>query len=358
MTFGKNDRIRHPTFGFGTIVDINENGFADVLFDAGGRKRLSLKYARLSLVSLEEEAALIAKSQRFYDETFAPADDPQAHGHRPHLALITEDVTMFINEVLPTALRESSVVRCWADEHLPVIVFPPEEPKAVNVSWPSRYYGVMMLIRVNEQTETYECISAFPWFGDGSLHRILLQGVFPWASRVEGHVTGTIGGLPVTFFDALFARHKAYYVSGKFYRFVLLGIAYACEAEKPEGFVVTDPEVIRILTGAGEGDENALSQMRIETAAEPVFRPVEEGDRGDYHFQGPVRAVTDTGLFGQKVWQVRVTVARSPEDGSDTDLDIYVARKALKGDRQPQAGDELKGTLWLQGHLVSPEEVQ
>ncbi|MGE5238511.1 MAG: hypothetical protein ACM3ON_06900 [Chloroflexota bacterium] len=353
--FDIHDRVRHPAFGLGTIVDVENNDVVEVLFDIGGRRRLSLKYARLSLVTLEEEARMVEESQRFMDETFAYADGADDHGHGAHLAVITDDVTMFITKVLPAALKESNVVRCWGDDHVPFISLPPEEPKAVTAVWPTQYYGVIMLIRLNEESDTYECISAYPWFSEGTEHSVLLERVYPWHSRVEGQLSGTLRGMPVTFFDALYARHKAYYVSGRSYRFVLKGIAYSCEAVPSAAAEITDPDVIRILGGPDEGEESEQPLLRIETGGLAAFHPVEGWDRDDYHFQGPVRNVFETDFLGRKTWQVRVTIALSPEDDSPIDLDVYVTSKSLKGERTPQEGDELRGTLWLQGHLSHPE---
>lgn len=354
--FERNDRVRHPTFGLGTVMDVQRDGVVEVLFDVGGRKRLSLQYARLSLISLEEEVALLQESQRYIEETFAPADDPDAHGHARHLSVITEDVSMFISQVLPTALKESSVIRCWGDEHVPVVVLPPEEPRAVSVVWPTQYYGVMMLIRLNEKSDTYECISAYPWFSEGTSCTITVDKIHPWHSRVEGHVTGTLRGLTVTFFDALFARHKTHYVSGRLYRFILMGIAYSCEAVASTSLEITDPDVIRILTGKSDRDEGAQRALRIETGGLAAFYPIEGWDRNDYHFQGVVREISETDFLGQKTWQVRLTIGTSPDDGSDVDIDVYVTRRSLKSDRLPRKGDELRGTLWIQGYLICPDE--
>jgi len=355
-SFDRNDRVRHPTFGIGTVVDIQKDDIVEVVFDVGGRRRLSLKYVKLALIPLEEEARLIEESQRLIESTFEDPDAPDAHGHRPHLALITDDVPMFISQVLPTALKESLVVRCWADDHVPLLVFPPEEPRAAPVVWPTQYYGVIMLLRPNEKTEVYECISAYPWFSEGTHHVVLLDRAHPWHSRVEGHLSGTVKGVPLVFFDTLFARHKAYYASGSAYRFSLLGMAVSCDVLETTGFEVRDPEVIRMLRGTTGQEENEPESFKISAGGMVALHHADGADRDAYEFQGPVKTVSETDFLGQKMWQVLVTIAVSPEDGSDIDLVVYVPHKSLKGELVPRRGDDIRGTLWLQGYLVCPEE--
>ena len=54
--FGTGDRVRHPKFGFGQVLDVSGSG-ADarirVLFDEAGEKTLSLAVA--PIVKVEEE---------------------------------------------------------------------------------------------------------------------------------------------------------------------------------------------------------------------------------------------------------------------------------------------------------------
>lgn len=51
-----NDRVFHPKFGFGTILERDENGRLSVRFDHHGTKWLVLKYAQSCWVTAEEEA--------------------------------------------------------------------------------------------------------------------------------------------------------------------------------------------------------------------------------------------------------------------------------------------------------------
>ncbi len=63
MTLNKNDRVRHPKFGPGTIIEVTEDNRVEVLFDNIGRKRLDLKYANLVIISCEEEERIVTDPQ-------------------------------------------------------------------------------------------------------------------------------------------------------------------------------------------------------------------------------------------------------------------------------------------------------
>ena len=75
-------------------------------------------------------------------------------------------------------------------------------------------------------------------------------------------------------------------------------------------------------------------------------------DRDNYQFRGPVRDVAAfDGWLGQSGWKVRVGVMQF-EDGS-ADLDVFITERAWASPEPPRVGQDIEGSLWLQGRLWS-----
>ena len=182
---------------------------------------------------------------------------------------------------------------------------------------------------------------------------IKLNKVYPWHSRLEGQIEGDLGDVPLTFFDVHYARDKYFYRTDKYYSFILSGIAYACKVIEPPSFDINNPETIRMMRQNMKiGDIEDPSPINIQTKGMAAILPFSGGDRDDYQFQAPVKDIREIELFGKKAWRIRATVALLLErTESDIDLDIYVTEKTLAGQKVPVAGDDIAGTLWLQGYL-------
>ena len=84
--------------------------------------------------------------------------------------------------------------------------------------------------------------------------------------------------------------------------------------------------------------------------------PISEWDSDDYQFRGPVKSVKEIEMLGQTGWKVRATLLRHLSDDSESDLDIIITSKVWKDKSPPQIGDDIEGTLWLQGYLWYPEK--
>ncbi len=353
MKFQKNDRVRHPVFGRGTVTDPGKNSTIEVQFDIGGKKRLDLRYAKLSVISPEEEAQFVLELQRSISETFAQPDQEDAHGHGSHWALFTDDISAFLGATLPTAAQRGVIAPCWGVNNPASFVLSPDEPKGVNLVWPIPRQGMMLVIRL-EEYGVNELISAYPWVSEGVQHQILLEKVLPWNNRLEAQIEATIKGMSITFFDTLYSQHKAFYRTGRYYSFILAGFAYSCAVFEPKPFEITDPTSIRILRNTGQGEEANLSQVKVETKGMAALLPIPEWDRDDYWFQAPVKEVTETELLGKKTWQIRATVLRDLDENSDIDLYIYVTENTLADGNVPNPGDDITGRMWLLGYMWYP----
>jgi len=337
-------------------VKVGSDEVITVHFDHAGEKRLNIKYANLSLITIEEEARLLAENEQGIAETFEVPDAHDSHGHSSHWEPFFDDMNVLM-EILPDALKRSSAVPCWADNACSgatSFTLPSDEPKGMNAS-PSPRLGLMMVIHQNKTQGADELVSVYPWISEGVEHLLRLKKVYPWHNRLEAQIEADLGDMSITFFDSLYARNKYFYRSDKEYSFILLGIAYTCAVVEPHPIIISDPEKIRRMRQNMGQDPEDLSPIEIETKGMAVLLPIQEGDRDDYEFQGPVKEVRAIDLLGVRTWRIRVTVARRLEGAdSDIDIDIYVTEKALVGKKVPKAGDDIAGALWLQGYLWTP----
>ena len=87
--------------------------------------------------------------------------------------------------------------------------------------------------------------------------------------------------------------------------------------------------------------------------------PIEQWDRDDYQFLGPIQDVTSfSDWLGQDGWRVEVTViCEAGINGEDLTLSMYITHRAWKGDTTPTIGMNIEGQLWLQGTMVFPSWV-
>ena len=75
-------------------------------------------------------------------------------------------------------------------------------------------------------------------------------------------------------------------------------------------------------------------------------------NRDDYQFGGPVRGVDAfDDWLGQSGWKVRVGEMQFGDESAD--LDVFVTEREWDGGKAPRVGQDIKGSLWLQGRLWS-----
>ena len=81
------------------------------------------------------------------------------------------------------------------------------------------------------------------------------------------------------------------------------------------------------------------------------FFPLPSGNPDKFGFQGPVTGVEVHQAWEQTFYRLDVTVMRDTAGAEDVpfSLPVYVAEAKLPGGYRPRAGDQVRGTLWLQG---------
>jgi hypothetical protein len=349
------DRVIHPKFGMGIVTEDAHAGRVEVIFDQHGKKLLDLRYARLRLVTEEDDAKAHAlnlahvatfhaespESQHFPGTRWKPFfDDPE----RPLRDL---------PEILICGIATGGFSEF--ESHKPPFRSPPEWLRAVYFRWPAQ--PLSLLAALANRNDRAQVAALYPYVGGGAEHTISLRKVLVWNGGLEAHIEAEIGGLPITFFDSLHVSNRGWYLAGDHYQFILAGIAYRCAPAESHVFQAKLP--LRVLEIFDAEISSAPAQdsertVEIHTEGMAALLPIRGWDRDDYHFRGPVRAVKPIEMLEQFGWMLRVTVLRANADGSDIDIDVVVTCKVWGLATPPEVGQDVEGSLWLQGQLWYP----
>ena len=203
--------------------------------------------------------------------------------------------------------------------------------------------------------------SAYPFAKKGIPHEIKITAIEEWKNTLEARIEGeTEDGAEIGFFDTLYHLNKEKYEIGKTYPFMLSGLAYNLKIPEDKGFKISDPEKIRgfreKMSDAGiDFPEEDDEPIEFSLGGAAIFLPIEDWDVDDFSFRAPVRHVSSFQLEGQTVHAVTAIVLRpfGPDD-EDFDLTIYAADHAIEGE-PPKQGDDISGSLWLQGYLIEED---
>ena len=273
-------------------------------------------------------------------------------GHGDHWGCFG-DVSRALAELLPVAIAHSDG-DIFVDKDFQVPHPQTGEPaKVFSLANPGTDLRPLALL--GSGPDSNEVWSAYPFAKRGTRHRLVIDDIEVWGNGIEARIQATFAdAAPVGFFDTLFHVNSCSYEVGKEYTFSLAGVAYSVEVIKPDPIRITDPEAVERQRQIWEhvGQELALTEdgaveFRLEGAA--ILLPIEGWDIDEYQFHGPVREVSSFRLERWTIHAIRVPVM--VVDDQDFDIILYVADTCLKGP-PPRPGDDIRGTMWLQGYLA------
>lgn len=276
--------------------------------------------------------------QRFFGMHWLPFDDDGG-----------EKLSKRLPEMMPTALIQGGYGNFYSAPN----VIPSDWVCDDHYVWPTRNSGLSAIARVDMEKQGYILMSFFPFFAQGIQTTLMMKQVDVWESGCEAQITAEWGEINVSFFDTKFLTNRAWYEAGKLYEFILTGLAYS--AHSATLFKVPMQQDLETLAwekqiAVDRGEQPPAEITEINLTGMAMFIPVEKYDKDDYEFRALIKQVTEvTDFLGQDGWRVRATVMRP--DYGDADLDIVITRRVWKGDSPPQVGQDIEGTLWLQGHL-------
>ncbi len=398
-------RVFHPDHGLGTVgwLGVEQVG---VVFDVAGKVLLRREGCALrSATAADERQALQPQAdvdstlRRDEAEPFFLLEEPGAqHYLGSHWTPLFEEDRTFIHHLpqvvslgrpyagSPNGLPEAPQ-RSWAQRGVllrtpsaalaevfgEVSEHPWDEAtpwispggalasdKASAIAWSGHSTGVAIVVTVDEGERALRFTSAFPYLLDGAEHLLRLRQVNVWESELEAQITAAVGEAELRFFDIDFVVNRDRYRANAQCAFILTGLAYRAGPAVEQFFTIPrSPEDLigmSWLTGEDLCAEPAAREERVSTLGMAVFLGIDTYDRDEFQFRGPVKQVWGMRVFGQPAWRVRTTVMRpTGYAAGDFDLDIVITLRSWGGDAPPEVGQDIEGTLWLQGrYWASP----
>lgn len=189
-------------------------------------------------------------------------------------------------------------------------------------------------------------------------HALTIKRVRIWPDRLQAEVECTCGELELAFYDAGWMLHFYRYSAGRTMGFSLVGLANSARKVVSESFVLTEPPWLDAVLNNSKDfahDVNEQGQRTVTFHTQGMGSFIaHETERCQYAFRGAVKALSALpDLFGQPSWLAVVTVGRDiqhPGGGvDDFDLDIVVTRLVWGEGPAPLVGDDMEGSVWLQG---------
>lgn len=351
------DPIEHPLHGAGTVRFVGSE-YLGIEF-AEGRQAL-LRVAVLEEGSATEDVDEAAAPEI---EAQPPADAPwpdgtfladaEEHSMGSHWRPFFEDFGVFLRD-LPQLFPQAKPFLGWGDFFRSPREKPAHWPEGLAMCWPDPHAGLMLVLA--KQDDQLELLSLFPYCEHGNQVQLVLQAVHVWEGGVEAQIEATWGEAGITFFDAAFLANRLWYEQGKTCEFILLGIAYAARPAQAQHLPYAphpDQVAWEAMLARAEGREPEPPPAELRLGGMAMLLPIPEWDRDDCHFRGPIREVTELAdVLGQRAWRVVATVMRfGDEPEGDADLAILVTERAWEGEAPPTVGEDIEGTLWLQGRL-------
>ena len=337
-------RVEHIKFGLGTVLRY-EDGVAAVQFDDGLERDFSLSHAPLRIAEASATSEPGALNPAFIVED-GPSD---THAPGTWFAPFFQDYRGQVLERLPELLAEAEPVMASHFTSSGKPALPKGWPEGFALAWPEQRDGVRFILRITEVQN--ELCALFPAIETGTQLEAALDHVVVWESCLEAQVTVDFHGLTLCFFDTDFVSNRWAYRENLRAEYIVCGIAYTADIAQVHEFAIpADTPAVKAIRLSSH-DDNADGPMVVSTEDMTLLIPMDQWDRNDYQFQGPVIDVKPVKVLDRNAWMLTVQVARHLDDDKELDLRILVTDLAWKGREPPQPGDCLAGTLWLQGRL-------
>ena len=282
------------------------------------------------------------------DGTFAWEGEEQEHYCGSHWDPFFDSPDEIFN-LLPEVIPASLPLKTFGDTYSGPHDIPAGWTMGDHLCWPNANRGLVATLRAIE--DDAELTNVSPLAGAGIQVGIEITRVHVWTSGAEAQIEGVWGEAPISFFDLAFLSNRAWYEVGKRREFILAGIAYEARVPELDKLPLAPDSQLAIWQRThAEIAEGEDAYIGLEGSC--IFLPVSDWDRDDYQFRGPVRTVTAFGdWLGQSGWKVRVGVMQFGDESAD--LDVFVTERAWTGGEPPRVGQDIEGTLWLQGRLWS-----
>ena len=282
------------------------------------------------------------------DGTFLWEDEDQEHycgSHWDPFFTSPDEIFGSLPEIIPASVPLKTFGDTYAGPH----DVPASWTMGGHLCWPNTNRGLVATLRTKDSDT--ELVNVSPFAGIGTQAGVEIKKVHVWTSGAEAQIEGVWGEVTVSFFDLAFLSSRAWYEVGQRHDFILAGIAYESGVPEVDRLKLAPDSQLAIWQRSHGGSVKGKDAY-IGLEGSSIFVPVEDWDRDDYQFRGPVRGVAAfDDWLGQSGWKVSVGVMRFGDE--IIDLDVFVTERAWDGDEPPRVGQDIEGRLWLQGRLWS-----
>lgn len=279
-------------------------------------------------------------------------------GHGDHWAAIERDSTEFIAEMLPRICSEGKLIGKNAFTHSMEDV-----PNKVGIAFGLQYADTplnFLVLVVGEIEEDSNLLwSGYPVCADGIKCRIVIEAIKAWDNGIEGTIEAYIpeGGI-ISFFDPYFFLNKESYIVGKEVTVKLGALAYTLQKADQLEIQITEGPMLeihrqRLLEDDPDVDVSAVTSVPISMDGSAIYFPRgDDGDDAEIRFK-----VTETDSFicAERSFKRVSGIIMRPDSG-DVNIHVYVSDQVLGG-YIPQIGDNVDAIVWMQGYLVTDDEM-
>jgi hypothetical protein len=346
--------VEHPQHGCGEVTFISDDYIGMRFATAGEALFKRASFDALPVLDEPPQEALKRSDLAWPASTFMHEQEAREHYWGSRWQPFMEDTSVLF-ERLPELFGKATQQKGYAQFYAPSRAEPSAWRKGIAQVWPELEKGIVLLANVDEASEQIMFANTFPFFAGGAQTSLLIDKVEVWHSGVEAQISAQWGEGEVCFFDTKYLINRACYEQGKSYEFILTGLAY--DAQVSTVFSLPIPHNPTITAWQNQlsslpGQASAKTPDTINLTGMAMFLPIEGWDKDDYQFRAPSKEVREfTDFLGQNGWRVRATVMRFGDADADADLDIVITQRAWHSDSPPQVGQDIEGSLWLQGHL-------
>ena len=357
MSFAIGQKIIHPEHGEAIVHFVGEN-HVGLEFPGGQQALFKKEDLDRPPINCNEADSEDASLLPWPQSTFEMEGEGECFEHYPgsHWSPFADDVAEIMKR-LPELLKKASEKTTLGLLLKPERELPEDWEKGVVLAWPSAQNGIAMAIRITPVQN--ELIGIFPFIQHGSQHSLTVEKVRIWEDGLTAQIEALWCNVPLTFFDIDFVTNRGWYESGHVQEFLLTGFAYNAQPSEIFELPIThDADFVAWQNQLAEEKDTEIVQktetLRLKGMA--MLLPLSDGDSDEYSFRGETIAVERfTDFLEQDGWFVRVRVIKETSD--NLDLNICITEKVWEGKTPPQIGNDIEGSIWLQGHLWSTKPI-
>lgn len=291
--------------------------------------------------------------QQLRDKTF-DYEDNQQHFVGSHFDAFFEDMQEEVMTQIPVMMDNSTVI---TSNYVGEEELPEDEgwQKGHILTSPSENLneGLGIIVGIIEEEKSLQLISMFPHLDYGQNYELELLKVYVWSNGHEAQLEVDLGFTSLFFYDIYYDLNRKWYLRGNRYMFQILGIAYRARYRvEKEINIEMRPELLEAMESISKETVRTISLVGMSS-----FLGIDGWDKDDYSFSGIIQKVQeiDVSISNEKGWicTTRVLVEGSDENDKIYDMDILVTQKTWHETQAPKAGDDIEGSVWMQGKVVT-----